>query len=80
MSDRSTFTVKVTMEDRWIPEFFGLLREMERLGHVGSSRHLCFYADGDGDFRPDFQTDVAVEPAESTITALAVPVQLWDAG
>jgi hypothetical protein len=74
MSNESSFTVKVTMGDRWVPQFLGLLREMERLGRIGSSRALTFYSDGDGDFHPRFEWDTDVEPVD------AVKDLTWDAG
>lgn len=55
------FTVEVQMEERWIPHFMSMLKHMEMLGGIGSSRELSFYADGDGDFRPKFKTDVDFE-------------------
>ena len=48
------FTVKCEMPDRWVPHFLSMLEYMEHLGQVGSSRLLTFYADGDGDFHPQF--------------------------
>lgn len=54
-TDDVTFTVKVTMRARWVPHFMGMLSYMQRLGSMGSSRKVTFFADGDGDFRPRFQ-------------------------
>lgn len=63
-SDVTTkFTVEVEMQDRWVPHFLGMLKYMERLGSIGSSRRVTFLSDGDGDFRPKFSWDVDVEPA-----------------
>lgn len=45
------------MKDRWVPHFLTMLKYMERLGNCGSSRKVCLYADGDGDFRPKFKWD-----------------------
>lgn len=50
------FTVTVEMQTRWIPHFMSMLKYMETLGSIGSSREVTFYADGDGDFRPKFST------------------------
>ena len=55
--DTVRFTIRVSMRKRWIPQFLGMLKYMERLGGVGASRKLTFYSDGDGDFRPRFEFD-----------------------
>ena len=34
-----------------------MLKEMERLGNIGSSKKVGIYSDGDGDFRPKFDID-----------------------
>lgn len=49
-----TFTITCTMNERWIPHFLGMLKYMQQLGNLGSSRKVCIYSDGDGDFRPKF--------------------------
>lgn len=62
---KKKFTVTCEMHERWVPQFLGMLREMQRLGCVGSSQNICFFADGDGDFRPKFDWDetmVAAQP------------------
>jgi hypothetical protein len=74
MGPRVTFSVDVEMEERWAPQFLGMLREMQRLGDVGSSRMLRFYADGDGDYRPKFSWTSTAEPAASGDELT------WDAG
>lgn len=56
------FTIECEMKDRWVPHFLGMLTAMERLGKLGSSRHVTFYADGDGDFRPRFKCIQSNEP------------------
>ena len=45
------------MPKRWVPHFLAMLKYMENLGQVGSSRAVGIYADGDGDFRPKFYWD-----------------------
>jgi hypothetical protein len=55
------FTVKVEMPERWIPHFMSMLKYMESLGAVGSSREVAIYADGDGDFHPRFETNIKYE-------------------
>lgn len=52
------FTIEVEMEERWIDDFCSMLKEMERLGNIGSSKKVGIYSDGDGDFRPKFDIDI----------------------
>lgn len=51
---RFKFMIAVEMKDRWVPHFLAMLKYMEYLGNIGSSRMVSLYADGDGDFRPKF--------------------------
>jgi hypothetical protein len=60
----SDFTIKVTMQDRWIPHFLSMLQHMQHLGDIGSSREITFFSDGDGDFRPTFSWDIECELAD----------------
>ena len=53
MSER-TFTIEVTMNERWINDFCSMLNWMQSCGNLGHSSLVGFYADGDGDFRPKF--------------------------
>lgn len=55
--DRTEFTIKVIMKNRWIPHFLAMLKYMQTLGSMGGSRKVSFYSDGDGDFRPKFEWD-----------------------
>ena len=55
------FTIEVQMEERWIPHFMSMLKQMEKLGELGSSKIVCILADGDGDFRPIFKTNISFE-------------------
>jgi hypothetical protein len=55
--DKVKFTIECEMNGRWVPHFLGMLRYMQQLGSMGSSRVVSFYADGDGDFRPKFKWD-----------------------
>ena len=52
--DDVTVTITVTMRQRWLRQFLGMLDYMQYLGGIGSSRTLSFMSDGDGDFRPRF--------------------------
>lgn len=55
MEDKITFTIKCTMRSRWVPNFIGMLKTMQNLGNLGGSRWVQFFADGDGDFCPQFE-------------------------
>ena len=54
MADK-TFTIKVTMNERWIDDFCSMLHWMQSCGNLGHSSLVGFYADGDGDFRPQLE-------------------------
>ena len=62
--DEVTFTLKFTMRKRWVPQFLGMLKRMQYLGGIGSSREVVLFSDGDGDFNPKFHTDVDIKPKE----------------
>lgn len=53
-----SFTVNCTMEERWVNDFMSMLRYMEACGNLGHSAMVGFYCDGDGDFRPQFDTNI----------------------
>lgn len=67
------------MNERWIPHFLGMLKYMQQLGSLGSSRKVSIYSDGDGDFRPKFEW-------EKNLPSVAKEIQdddgnkLFDAG
>ena len=52
------FTIEVQMEERWVDHFMSMLDRMEYLGNLGASRTVSIYSDGDGDFKPKFNTDI----------------------
>ena len=64
-SEDTTFTITCTMRERFVPPFLGMLRRMQILGELGSSRNVTIYADGDGDFRPKFKWDIAMPIPEA---------------
>ena len=61
--DDVTFTITCTMRRRWAEQFLGMLKWFERLGGVGASREVTFFADGDGDFRPVFALPNGIDVA-----------------
>ena len=78
LDENVTFTLTLTMRKRWAPQFMAMLQRMKELGNMGSSRHVTLFADGDGDFRPTFESD--------TVFPIVQPVgekdgdQTYDAG
>jgi hypothetical protein len=81
MGHDKTFTIEVTMEERWVPHLLGLLATMERMGRVGTSRLLGFYADGDGDCHPKFAWSGDLpEPHDGYSAAARAVDRVWDAG
>lgn len=77
-----TFNVECTMEERWIPYFISFLKKMQYNGLVGYSGVVAFMSDGDGDFRPKFETDVEYYITNPSIGDIAnePPEFLYDAG
>ena len=67
------------MSERWIPHFLAMLKYMQQLGGLGGSRHICFYSDGDGDFRPKFEWDETLKSDAEPITD-SDGDRLYDAG
>lgn len=80
--NEKTFTIKVTMNERWIDDFCSMLKRMEYCGKVGHSSILSFYSDGDGDFRPKFEIDTdfnKTEPRQKELPSNTL-YNLYDAG
>lgn len=77
-----TFSIEVTMKERWVDDFCSMLRYMERCGRGGHSALVGFYADGDGDFRPNFVFGRKFEekPGIPQKDILAKPEVMFDAG
>ena len=74
-----TFTVTCTMEERWIDTFMSMLNKMESDGKLGHSEIIGFYSDGDGDFRPEFESDIDWNKVDG-IKTKDHTVILYDAG
>lgn len=75
------FDVHCKMRKCWAHEFLSMLKDMQRLGEMGSSRFRGMYCDGDGDFRPKFTHNFKdfVETSPRTDTD-DEKVLFWDAG
>ena len=74
-----TFTITCTMEERWIDHFMSMLNYMQYCGHIGRSRIICFYSDGDGDFRPEFVSDIEYNKVDGRKYE-RIPEVVYDAG
>ena len=55
MATETTLIIKCTMRERWVSVFLGMLKKMQYLGAIGSSRYVTIFSDGDGSFRPKFE-------------------------
>lgn len=53
------FTIECEMKDRWVSPFLSMLKNIEHNGEIGHSEFVGIYSDGDGDFRPKFNTDIS---------------------
>jgi hypothetical protein len=73
------FTIECEMGVRWVPHFLAMLRYMQKLGGMGSSRKVSFYADGDGDFHPKFKWDDAL-PSDAKPISSRDGDNYYDAG
>lgn len=77
-SDTDVVKINVTIKvrKRWVPELLGLFHRMQNLGATGSSRMIGFYADGGGDFRPEFEVNGHPIKAHDQINGrVAVPTE-----
>lgn len=59
-----TGAITYRMKRRWLPHFIAMLKTMQSFGNAGHSGHVAFYADGDGDFHPNFNFYVGTTPVE----------------
>ena len=77
---KKKFTIEVEMEERWVNHFISMLDRMEHLGNLGASRKVSIYADGDGDFRPKFKTDIDWENVNDSRVDYDLNNNHYDAG
>ena len=73
------FTVKCKMNRRWANQFLSMLRYFEDMGAIGHSCRVGFYANGDGDFRPEFTTDFDWDIVEPVYTFCGYNEVTYDA-
>jgi hypothetical protein len=57
-NDNVEFVIKCKMKERWVPYFLAMLKRMQSNGNAGHTAILAFYDDGDGDFRPEFKSNI----------------------
>ena len=74
------FDIHCAMKKCWADEFISFLKHMENLGNAGCSRVVAFYADGDGDFRPKFTTNLVDAKITEPTKTLEGGFTLFDAG
>lgn len=79
MADQ-TFTIKVTMNERWVDDFCSMLHWMQSCGNLGHSSLVGFYADGDGDFRPQFEIGTEYQKKKGVWNVENPPEVMYDAG
>ena len=80
---KRNFTIHCNMEERWIASFIKMLETMERNGSIGHSEFVGLYADGDGDFRPEFFYDMvlpSIGDRPITIKNPSGQMTMYDAG
>lgn len=83
MGKKVDFTIKATMDERWVDDFCSMLNWMQSCGDLRHSSVVAFCSDGDGDFKPNFDIDIEYEKKKgywSKDMELATPEVLFDAG
>ncbi len=73
------FTIQCEMHKRWVPYFLAMLEYIQYCGSVGKSRRVGLYADGDGDFQPQFNWDEKL-PSDAKPKTDDNGHRLYDAG
>jgi hypothetical protein len=70
------------MNERWVDYFCSFLSYMQDCGDRGHSAQVSFYADGDGDFSPEFEFDIEYEEKEGIPRDMLYnkAEYMWDAG
>lgn len=75
------FDLHCKMKKAWANEFLSMCTSMEAAGQIGESRYITLYADGDGDFHPEFHINFEWEVREPIPTDNKIRVdRLFDAG
>jgi len=72
--------IKADIPDRWVDTFLSMLKKLEYLGTIGSSRGVMIYSDGDGDFRPKFEFDTEFEELDKPEMEGPTSDYFYDAG
>lgn len=77
------FTIQCAMEERWVASFIKMLESMRYCGNIGHSEYIGLYSDGDGDFRPKFYYDAALQDIGNPPLVIKNPsgqMTMYDAG
>jgi hypothetical protein len=74
------FIIECEVPERWVNDFCAMLSDMQYFGEQGHSSVVGIYADGDGDFRPKFNTNTDWNRSEVTMLDKFKPMTIYDAG
>jgi hypothetical protein len=87
MPDNMTkFTIDCDMTNRWVEPFLGMLCYMELCSRIGHSCTIGFFADGDGDFKCNFNDNFPQDKIDinrstyNLYKSYAEPERIYDAG
>lgn len=74
------FIIECEVPERWVNDFCAMLEQMQYFGKQGHSGVVGIYADGDGDFRPNFNIQTEYDSAWATQAERFKPYTIYDAG
>jgi hypothetical protein len=78
--DNRKFIIECEVPERWVNDFCAMLEQMQYFGKQGHSGVIGIYADGDGDFRPNFNIQTEYDSAWATQAERFEPYTIYDAG
>lgn len=81
MTKTRKFTIECEIPERWVNDFCSFIKYLEFCGNIGHSASVSFYADGDGDFRPQFDinTQFDIKMGKSHSSYKLPPEVIFDA-
>lgn len=74
------FVVKCKMNKSCANEFLSFLATLSDNGKIGHSELIGFYSDGDGDFRPKFETNIKYNRKKPIKSRELDSINFFDAG
>ena len=77
--EKRKFIIECEIPERWVNDFCSFLKYIESNGKAGHSSLVGFYADGDGDFRPEFNINTQYERTSGKESSWP-PEVVFDAG